>query len=152
MILTSTNTKDYWIIKNDNIEFLVTRSLNDNDYPIKNTEIENRLINVVILNPSRKIMNVTYVEGCRTPLFAPKTETHRNCYVSKHKGGIYYINIGAESSHKSVKNGYWKEYYPNHILKEEGNYKKGKKIGVFKYYDENGIFIKSKRHRRFLFW
>ena len=31
-------------------------------------------------------------------------------------------------------------------------YKKGKKIGVFKYYDENGIFIKSKRHRRFLFW
>ena len=152
LILTSTNTKDYWIIKNDNIEFLVTRLSNENDYPIEHTEIEDRLIKVIILNPDRKVMIVNYVEGCRIPLFAPKTELHKNCYVSKHKGLIYYINIGDDSSYKSVKNGYWKEYYPNHIIKEEGNYKKGKKTGIFKYYNEEGKLIKTKKHHRFLFW
>ncbi len=152
LILTATNVKDYWIIKNDNIEFLVTRFSNDNDYPIEYTEIEDRLIKVIILNPNREVMTIDYVEGCRIPLFAPKTEIHRNCYVSKHKGLIYYINIGDDSSYKSVKNGYWKEYYPNHITKEEGNYKKGKKAGLFKYYDKKGNLIKTKRHRRFLFW
>jgi len=152
LILTSTNTKDYWIIKNDKITFLVSRLTTDNDYPIEYTEIEDRLVKVVILNPERKVMDINYVNGCRIPLFAPKTETHRNCYVSKIKGIIYYINIGDDSSHKSVENGYWKKYYPNHIIKEEGNYKKGKKSGEFKYYNEKGILIKTKRHRRFLIW
>jgi hypothetical protein len=150
--LTSTNAKEYWIIKNENISFLVTRLSTDNDYPIEQTEIKDRLIKVIILNPLRRLMEVDFEDGCRIPLFAPKTEKHRNCYVEKHKGGIYYINIGRESSYKNVKNGYWKEYYPNHIIKEEGNYKKGKKIGEFKYFDKNGTLIRTKKHRRFLFW
>ena len=150
--LTSTNRKEYWIIKNDNNSFLVKRLTTDNDYPIEHTEIENRLIKVILLNPSRKRMYADFENNCRIPLFAPKDEKHRNCYVEKHKGGIYYINIGGESSYKSVKNGYWKEYYPNHIIKEEGNYKKGKKIGEFKYYDKSGTLIRTKKHRRFLFW
>ncbi|WP_229720525.1 toxin-antitoxin system YwqK family antitoxin [Winogradskyella helgolandensis] len=150
--LTSTNRKKYWIIKNDNISFLVTRLTTDNDYPIEHTEIENRLIRVILLNPSRNRMDIDFENNCRVPLFAPKEEQHQNCYVEKHKGGIYYINIGGQSSYKNVKNGYWKEYYPNHIIKEEGNYKKGKKIGEFKYYDKNGTLIRTKKHRRFLFW
>jgi len=149
IILTSTNRKEYWIIKNESISFLITRLSTDNDYPIEHTEIENRLIKVIVLNPIRKLMEIDFKNSCRTPLFAPKIETHRNCYVSKHKGGLYYINIGGESSYKSVKNGYWKEYYPNHNIKKEGNYKKGKKIGEFKYYDENGNLIRTRKHRRF---
>ncbi len=150
--LTSTNGKKYWIIKNDNISFLVTRLASDKNYPIEFTAIENRLIKAIILNPIRDLMNVDFEDSCRIPLFAPKTEIHRNCYVSKRKIGFYTINFGGVSNYKSVKNGYWKEFYPNHIIKEEGNYKKGKKIGEFKYYDKNGILIKTKKHSRFLFW
>jgi hypothetical protein len=150
--LTSTNVKEYWIIKNENISLLVKRLATDNDYPIEYTEIENRLIDVIILRPIRKLMEIDFEDSCRIPLFAPKSETHRNCFIRKHKGGIYYISWSDVSNYKSVKNGYWKEYYPNHIIKEEGNYKKGKKIGEFKYYDKNGKLIKTKKHRRFLFW
>ena len=150
--LTSTNVKEYWIIKNENISFLVKRLATDNDYPIEYTEIENRLIDVIILRPIRKLMEIDFEDSCRIPLFAPKSETHRNCFIRKHKGGIYYISWSDVSNYKSVKNGYWKEYYPNHIIKEEGNYKKGKKLGEFKYYDKNGELIKTKKHRRFLFW
>ncbi|WP_299316007.1 hypothetical protein [uncultured Aquimarina sp.] len=150
--LTTTNGKNYWIIKNNNTSFLVTRLSTDNNYPIEHREIENRLIKVIILNPIRNRMFIDFEDNCRVPLYAIKNETHRNCYVEKYKGGFYYINIGGESSYKNVKNGYWKEYYPNHIIKEEGNYKKGKKVGEFKYYDKNGTLIRIKRHRRFLFW
>ncbi|MBW1297077.1 toxin-antitoxin system YwqK family antitoxin [Aquimarina litoralis] len=150
--LTSTNGKNYWIIQNDYTSFLVTRLSTDNNYPIEHIEIENRLIKLILLNPIRNRMFIDFEKNCCMPLYAPKNEMHRNCYVEKHKGGFYYINIGGESSYKSVKNGYWKEYYPNHIIKEEGNYKKGKKVGEFKYYDKNGTLIRTKRHRRFLFW
>jgi len=69
----------------------------------------------------------------------------RNYYIEKHKDGIYYLNIDNDSSCKDVKNGYWKEYYLNHFLKEEGNYKKGKKLEFLNTMIkmENGLRIKN---------
>ncbi len=149
--LTSTNQKKYWIIINNEVTFLVTRRADDKEYPIEPLEIYDRLIKVIILKKEMKHSG-RFVDGCETPLFAPKIETHKNCYVRKHKGGFHYISWGDTSNYKNVKNGYWKEFNPNHTLKEEGNYVKGKKRGLFKYYDKDGMFLKSKKHTRFLFW
>ncbi|WP_238528717.1 toxin-antitoxin system YwqK family antitoxin [Kordia algicida] len=149
--LTTTNAKQYWIIKTPHVSFLVNRLSTDNDYPIKPTEINDRLIYCVIID--KKIgYNSGYTDEGKIPLYAPKTETHRNSFVQKHKGGLHYIFWSDTSNYKAVKNGYWKEFHPNHVLKEEGNYKKGRKKGVFKYYDLNGKLIKTKKHRPFLFW
>jgi len=149
--LTSTNVKKYWIIKTDKISFLIKRRSTDRNYPIKPIEINNRLIYCVILYKQIGY-NSRYTDNGKIPLYAPKTETHINSFARKHKGGLHYILWSDQSNYKSVKNGYWKEFYPNHVLKEEGNYKKGKKKGVFKYYDKNGRLIKTKKHRPFLFW
>ena len=43
-------------------------------------------------------------------------------------------------------------YYLNNDACETFEYKKGKKIGEFKYYDKNGTLIRTKKYRRFLFW
>lgn len=144
--LTSTNTKDYWIIKANKISFLVDRLPNDNEYPIQHTEIIERKIKCIILEPNRDLMTIDFEDNCRIPLFAPRTETHQNCYTKKHKGFLYYFNFSGESSYKSVKHGYWREYYPNHLIRQEGTYEKGKKTGLFKYYDKTGKLIMTKEH------
>tara|TARA_R110001592_G_scaffold334469_1_gene618829 strand:+ start:1567 stop:2493 length:927 start_codon:yes stop_codon:yes gene_type:complete len=141
--LTSTNRKKYWIIKNENITFLVNRFDNDNEYPIEPTEIYNRKIHSIILTEKRKPYESN---DCKKPLFAPKTESHKNCLVKQHKGGIYYISWGDEPTHEYVKNGFWKEFYPNHKIKEQGNYIKGVKVGTFEYFTQNGKFTYTKNH------
>lgn len=50
---------------------------------------------------------------------------------------ITRINYGAFSTGKS---GEYKEYYENGNLRLEGNYKTGKRIGLWKWYHENGAF------------
>lgn len=143
LILTSTNRKKYWIIKKNNISFLVNRFDNDKEYPIKPTEIYDRKIHSIILTEKRKPYQSN---GCKTPLFAPKTENHKNCLVKKHKGGLSYISWGGEPTYEYVKNGFWKEFYPNHNIKEQGNYIKGVKVGTFEYFDQNGVLTKTKNH------
>lgn len=39
---------------------------------------------------------------------------------------------------EGLRDGAWKEYYPNGALKSEGNYNKGKRIGQWKFYHPNG--------------
>jgi len=141
--LTSTNRKKYWIIKNDNVSFLVNRFTNDKEYPIEPTEIFNRKIYAIILEEKRKPYESN---ECKTPLFAPKTEKHKNCLIRQHKGGIYYISWGDEPTHEYVENGFWKEFYPNHKIKEQGNYIKGVKVGTFEYFDQNGELSNTKNH------
>lgn len=140
--LTSTNRKKYWIIENDNFSFLVNRLESDNEYPIKPNEIYNREIKSFILNKKESYET----DNCSIPVFAPKIEEHENCLIRKHKGGISYISWGGEPTYELVKNGFWKEYYPNHIIKEQGNYIDGVKVGVFEYFNKNGELTETKNH------
>ena len=87
-------------------------------------------------------------EKCVKPIFSPKDELHRNCYTKVLKSWMYKIPILPidDSPYKAVEDGYWKRFHPNHKIKEEGNYKKGVKIGKFKHYDENGNLVEIKNH------
>ncbi len=50
-----------------------------------------------------------------------------------------YIQLKEENDFlRGYKNGPWKIYYPNGRIKAVGEYKSGEKIGVWKFYDENG--------------
>lgn len=75
------------------------------------------------------------------PLYAPKTERHLN--YTKLEWPVFWFFIpfyaltGGTKSGKT-KDDYWKEYWPNHKIANEGEYDNGYKVGLFKYYDKNG--------------
>jgi hypothetical protein len=54
--------------------------------------------------------------------------------------GEYSINAAGQLD------GIYKAYYESGMLKTEGKYKDGKKIGLWTYYDENGIETKKESH------
>lgn len=88
------------------------------------------------------------------PEYAPKSEKHLNTYeMGRPKNiplvflPIYFMSGGGKS--EKIKQGYWKEYAPNHQIKLEGEYKNNKKIGVFKYYDKTGKLERTENHLYF---
>tara|TARA_R110001599_G_scaffold314673_1_gene523108 strand:+ start:1118 stop:1867 length:750 start_codon:yes stop_codon:yes gene_type:complete len=150
--LTSTNGKNYWILDNKSISFLTKRFQEDGESPIDSSLILNRKIYLSIIRNTRA-NNYPYTNKCESPLYAPKNEKHTNCYTDIHKGLIHYLPIGDESAYKRVKHGHWKDFYPNHNIKEEGIYFEGEKHGEFIYYDENGALGETLTHwsKRYLF-
>ena len=73
-----------------------------------------------------------------------KKEVKKNKKVTKTKDGIFQLfyknnQLKQEYNYKNgKKNGNGKEYYTNGQLKEEGNWENGKKFGLFKKYHTNG--------------
>ena len=147
-----TNRKEYWFVKIKHISFLIHRLEGDRDSISSYKDISQRKVHAIMVENDWVVNDVKFTGNCRIPEYAPKLETHRNCYVKKHRGGLHYFIVSDEPTHKNVKTGYWKTFYPSHIIKEEGIYRKGKKKGRFKYYDVNGNLVKEKKHFRFLLW
>ena len=90
----------------------------------------------------------------KKPMYAPMGERHENCYkmgwptnISCFLIPFYGLLGGSKSEH--IKEGRWKEYYPSHRLRYEGEYNDGKEVGVFKHYDENGKIIRTENHQSF---
>jgi hypothetical protein len=77
------------------------------------------------------------------PTYAPKSEKYLNTYEMgwpKNLPLIFlplYAKLGGGKSER-IKQGYWKEYAPNHKISFEGEYRNDKKTGLFKYYDKTG--------------
>lgn len=77
------------------------------------------------------------------PLYAPKDETHSNCFEMGWPDKIptlmrpFYALTGGQKSER-IKQGYWKEYGSNHKLIYEGKFKDNKEVGLFKYYNIEG--------------
>jgi len=80
---------------------------------------------------------------CSRPFYAPKDETHINCFDMGWPDKVptlmrpFYALTGGQKSER-IKQGYWKEYAPNHKLIYEGKFKDDQEIGLFKYYDSEG--------------
>jgi hypothetical protein len=80
---------------------------------------------------------------CSRPLYAPKDVTHSNCFDLGWSDKVptlmrpFYALTGGQKSER-IKQGYWKEYGPNHKLIYEGKFKDNKEVGLFKYYDIEG--------------
>jgi hypothetical protein len=87
------------------------------------------------------------------PMYKPKNETHLNTYRYGWPDNIpsilvpFYAMTGGSKS-QQIKEGYWKEYSPKHLIKYEGEFENNKKIGIFKYYDLNGKLIEIKKYSR----
>jgi hypothetical protein len=78
------------------------------------------------------------------PIYAPDSVYHCNETICKHP-----FTLSPFARPKQIPIGYWKRYYPNHKLKEEGEYNsKGKKVGIWKYYDLDGILIITKAYNK----
>ena len=88
-------------------------------------------------------------------IYAPKNESHLNAYSMGWPKNIPWILIPLYAStgggkSEVIRQGYWKEYSPRHVLIYEGAYKNGKKTGKFIYYDENGKIARvEKFHTNF---
>jgi hypothetical protein len=77
---------------------------------------------------------------CQRPRYALDLVQHFNCY----KRGSHPLEChGLLNSPDTIYVGLYKSYHPTHQLKEVGNYKKGIKIGIWKFYDENGKLTKT---------
>lgn len=80
---------------------------------------------------------------CNRPFYAPKDVTHSNCFDMGWPDKVptlmrpFYALTGGQKSER-IKQGYWKEYAPNHKLIYEGKFKDNQEIGLFKYYDKEG--------------
>jgi len=66
---------------------------------------------------------------------------YRNDYL------VFKEKINRYNKQKN-KNGTWKEFYPNNIIKTEKNYFNGKLNGYYKVFDKNGKMIKSYLYRK----
>lgn len=83
------------------------------------------------------------------PLYAPKDVTHTNYFDMGFSDKIpflmrpLYALTGGQKSER-IKQGYWKEYGPNHKLVYEGVFKDNMEIGLFKYYDKDGNLERTK--------
>jgi hypothetical protein len=55
----------------------------------------------------------------------------------------FYSIIYIEGGWPRLKAGFWRVYRPNHLLEYEGNYEKGQRIGLFRFYDEKGRLLKT---------
>ena len=79
---------------------------------------------------------------CNKPLHAPASEQHLNCYelcwleTVPFGARLLYALSGGQKVRR--KHGYWKEYSSEQKLINEGEYKRGKKRGVFKYFKSDG--------------
>lgn len=64
----------------------------------------------------------------------------------------YYRGVGSRRERvnrtdaEGNKQGSWKYFYDNGLLKTEGTYFNGKRHGFFKYYDENGHFVRVEKY------
>ncbi|KOY85296.1 hypothetical protein AD998_03220 [bacterium 336/3] len=79
---------------------------------------------------------------CEAPLYAPENETHLNCWVFEYSGGLM-------GHLEPVEQGIHKYYRLNHKLESEGNFNRGERTGIWKYYDDNGKLINTKEHFNF---
>ena len=79
---------------------------------------------------------------CNTPRYAPDSVMHLNCYKYRKEKLIDWYIYGDRMA-PPLKEGIWKTYYPNHIIESQGMYKDDKKIGLFRFYDQNGILINT---------
>lgn len=90
---------------------------------------------------------------CSTPFYAPKNETHLNCYTMTWPNSVpgimvpFYAMTGGQKSDQ-VKQGLWKEYWPSHKLKYTGEFEDGKEVGEFKYFDINGNLTKTENFKK----
>jgi len=75
------------------------------------------------------------------PLYSPDSEHHLNTSM-RDNNPLNILKFG-EGAWPNTKVGYWRNYHPNHTLASEGNYDDDHEVGIFKYYDESGNFIKA---------
>lgn len=121
----------------DNIEYFKLQPISIVTYDFYDSE--------TFSHKGRKFENELY---CSRPFYAPKNETHFNCIEMGFPENVpvllrpIYTMTGGQKS-KIIKQGYWKEYGPNHKLIYEGKFKDNKEIGLFKYYDINGNLEKT---------
>jgi antitoxin component YwqK of YwqJK toxin-antitoxin module len=54
------------------------------------------------------------------------------CFILSHNMNAQRVNQFDENNQRT---GIWKKYYPNKRIRYEGNFKNGKEVGVFKFYD-----------------
>ncbi len=102
-------------------------------------DLENLIITRIVVSDFCQ----TDLSDCH-PVYAP--DSVNQCNKVKVK---YTFTLSPFARPKQVHIGYWKRYYPNHKLKEEGEYNtKGKKVGDWKYYDMDGKLIKTKAYNK----
>ena len=90
---------------------------------------------------------------CSTTLYAPKNETHLNCYTMTWPNSVpgimvpFYAMTGGQKE-AQVKQGHWKEYWPSHQLKYTGEFEDGKEVGEFQYFDNNGNLTRTENFNK----
>lgn len=116
--------------------------LKNNDSLIKSPYLMKELENLVITRILVSDFCLPQTKGCR-PLYAPDSVLH--CNNTKLK---FHFTLSPFARPKEIPIGHWKTYYPNHQLKEEGEYnEKGRKIGIWKHYDFNGKLKKKHAYK-----
>lgn len=164
MKVNTSGASNYWSFSIDNYRFFVAKPLehrNKSHYsqvPAFKENIEyykSRPISIVTYDfYDYELFKHEFEESenklyCNRPLYAPKDLTHRNCFDMGWPDKIptlmrpFYALTGGQKSER-IKQGYWKEYGPNHKLIYEGKFKDNKEVGLFKYYNIEGKLEKTK--------
>lgn len=159
----TTGASYYWSFNIDKFQFFVSKPLvdrNKDNYinvPSFRDNIDfykKQPISIVTINLyDYKFFKNEFKETqkklyCSSPLYAPKNETHKNCFDMGWPDNVFvllrpfYALTGGQKS-KRIKQGYWKEYGSNHKLIYEGKFEDNREIGLFKYYDKEGNLKKT---------
>jgi hypothetical protein len=157
----TTLASNYWSFSYDKYVFYIKKhdktkykeSFNDNLEYYKNQPI--CIIEIDLKDYSYN--NDVVTKGnipCIKPIYSPKNEMHLNCYEVGWPKSVFWLFIpiyamtGGNKS-EQIKQGYWKEFSPKHLMISEGEYKNGKKVGTFKYYDKYGRLKRTEKYNSF---
>jgi len=124
------------------------KSYRENEYVTENFVEDLKQGPTTFYYPSGKVRQVINFEnGLETGISKELSETGTIISITEYKRGFIvdreYIN---NTDKAGKKQGKWKFFYDNDIVKTEGVYKDDLKNGYFKEYDKNGLLLSIKKY------
>jgi len=114
------------------------------DYFRQDTQTQ---ISYTYLNNGKIVRETPYEDGLAEGFSKEYDTTGQIIVVTQYiKGVLIKREAINRYSYDGLKQGVWKAFNPNGTLSWEGFYRNGKKSGFFKYYDENGNFLKVEKY------